>query len=349
MEAVRRTSGIWSKVIPALLFGFLLFWAQPAHAQSCGLSVSDMAFGTTTAGAQTNGTGAVTLFCNGTPNQTLLACVYVGAGSGGSGGSGPRMMLSGLNPVNFDIYTTSAYTTRYATGFVAGANPARSVPLDSSGSGIVSIILYGRISAGQSTTVPGNYSSTFSADTQVDYGYNTTFTSCSSALAHSTGSYSFFATATIQSACSINTTPVAFASTSALTNAVDAAGSVGVTCTSGLSYTIALNGGHAKCRYGHHQANGEQHQAHHLWVVQGRGAEPGLVQFWRYDGRQHRHGFATEFDDLRARSGPIDASPRRVYGHRDRDRILLSRRSDRDAQIIDAPTARHLHYVWVLR
>lgn len=239
-----RSWRFWSLVAGVLFFLWLMMPA-PAEAQSCSVLAPTLAFGTVPANgtAVTNGT-VVIVSCSGTANASLRLCAYVGTGTYTAPTGGPRVMKSGANALSFDLYTTAAFTQRYVNGQIDGSNPETLATLSGSGSSSTNILIYGRIPAGATTGAPtGTYSTTFSAGTVVTFGYSATFTSCSTASGRSSAAYSFDATVTLQPTCSLSTTSVTFVTGSSLAANADAAGAVNVTCTSGASYTVTMDGG----------------------------------------------------------------------------------------------------------
>ena len=229
----------------ALAFLLAIFAPGAARAQSCVVSAPAMDFGTVASdGSAAYASTALTMFCNGTPNTALRICPYIGTGTYPAPASGPRQMASGSNFVNFDLFESSAFSKRFVNGQIAGGNTDYVVALNSSGSATPFIPVYGRIPVGATTGAPGNpYSSFFSSETLIVYGYTATFSSCGSSSGRQAATFSFVVQANIQPTCSVTTSAVAFGSRSSLAAQVDATGTVTVTCGSGTSYTVALDGG----------------------------------------------------------------------------------------------------------
>ena len=234
----------WSLVASTLLCMWLMAPA-PAQAQSCTAFATTMAFGSVPAdGALVATSSSIIVNCSGTANNQLRLCAYVGTGTYGAPTGGPRVMKSGANAVSFDVYTTSAYGQRYVNGQIDGSNPETLVTLSASGASSSFIPLYGRVPAGATNGAQtGYYSTTFSAGTVVTFGYSSTFTSCGTTFGRSSTSYTFDANLTLQPTCSLSTTPVTFATGPSLATNVDATGAVSVTCNSGASYTVTMDGG----------------------------------------------------------------------------------------------------------
>ena len=217
----------------------------PAKAQSCSVFAPNLAFGTVPAdGAVVTGGTVLLVNCTGTANNQLRLCPYIGTGSYTAPTGGPRVMKSGSNSLSFDVYTSAAFTQRFVNGQIDGSNPETLVTLSSGGSSNSNILVYGRIPSGATTGAPsGTYTTTFNAGTVVTFGYSSTFSSCSTTFGRSSAAYSFDATVTLQPTCSLSTTAVTFVTGSSLAANVDAAGAVNVTCSSGASYTLTMDGG----------------------------------------------------------------------------------------------------------
>lgn len=217
---------------------------SPAAAQTCTASATTLAFGTVnTVFNQTfSTTNSLTITCSGTANSQIRVCPYIASGSGGAAASGPRQMSSGANKIDFDIYIDATYAERWANDQATGANPDTLVTTSGGGTVTVKLTLYGRIFSGQATAATGSYTSSFSSPTKITYGYSASYTSCSSGGAKQ-ASFSFQATASNSTSCTVSTLPVSFGAVSDLDTTRTAAGSIRVNCAPGTTYTIALDGG----------------------------------------------------------------------------------------------------------
>jgi spore coat protein U-like protein len=245
LGACRAQSVVIRALLLLGLFGMLGWLAAPqsAAAQTCTPVATAMSFGNVNPGIGADTTATLTVTCTGgLPRRDVMVCVDIATGSGGAGTSGPRYLTNGGVDFEFDIFTTSAYTTRYTNG-VSSTNPSFNVTLDPSGNGSGVISLYGRVTSNQRRIPANTYTSTFGSPTQIRYGTKTgAWRDCGGPPPGTTG-FSFTASAQVGDGCTVSTAPVAFPTVSSLTTAVDATGSVSVNCTSGVSYTVALNGG----------------------------------------------------------------------------------------------------------
>lgn len=127
---------------------------------SCTVSTSNVVFGAVNpiAIGSTDSTGSVRVTCGGTVG--LLIPYQIELGAGGSGNTATRRMYSGAQTMNYGLYSDSSRLANW--GDIAhGTAISGSVLLDALGlAPAVTHTVYGRISSGQTTTVPGVYADT---------------------------------------------------------------------------------------------------------------------------------------------------------------------------------------------
>ena len=230
----------------AIALSFLLagLVASPAQAQSCSAATPVLDFGTTSAdGTQVYAGSTVLIFCNGTANNTIRICPYVGTGSYPAAANGPRRLGSGTARMDFDVFEDVTFSKRFANGQVDGANGSLPLTLNSGGSATANVPIYGRIPTGATTGATSTLYSASMFDSLIVYGYAATFSSCTSSFGRQFASFNVNAQVNVQSSCSVTTSAVAFGSRSSLATQVDATGTVTVACGSGTSYSVALDGG----------------------------------------------------------------------------------------------------------
>ncbi len=150
----------------AALFTLALF-AAPASAATvsgslpvsatvtanCTLSTSALAFGNvnTISGSNVDGTGGLSIVC--TNGTAWSAAAGVGAGSGASFAS--RRMSAGANLLNYNLYTSAAYSS------VWGDGTASTATITGTGTGATqSVTVYGRVASGQTSVPAGSYADT---------------------------------------------------------------------------------------------------------------------------------------------------------------------------------------------
>jgi spore coat protein U-like protein len=120
---------------------------------NCTVSSSPLAFGNvnTISGSNVDGTGGLSVTC--TNGTAWAASAGVGAGSGASFAS--RKMTSGANLLNYNLYTSSGYTTVWGDGTGSTAT------IGGTGSGSAqAVTVYGRVGSGQTTVPTGAYADT---------------------------------------------------------------------------------------------------------------------------------------------------------------------------------------------
>jgi spore coat protein U-like protein len=220
------------------VIGVLSLVAFPAFAQTCSVSMGNIAFGgvNTLAGAAIDTTATMTITCSGGTGAGQRVCISIGAGSASDATS--RKMTSGVNTARFDLYSDSARTTLWGsweTGFDSAG-----VQLDVNKGTTTNVTVYGRFFALQQTVPAGAYTATFTANPFIRYA-NRGSTPCPTGGL--TASTSFSATATVLSSCNVNSTTVNFGTAGILSGNTDAQGTLSIQCSPSLPYTVSLDGG----------------------------------------------------------------------------------------------------------
>lgn len=120
---------------------------------NCTVSTSALAFGNvnTISGSNVDGTGGLSVTC--TNGTAWAASAGVGAGSGASFAS--RRMTGGANLLDYNLYTSSGYTTVWGDGTGSTAT------IGGTGSGSAqAVTVYGRVGSGQTSVPAGAYADT---------------------------------------------------------------------------------------------------------------------------------------------------------------------------------------------
>jgi spore coat protein U-like protein len=223
------------------VIGTLLLVCKPAFAQTCTVSMGSMVFGSvnTLTGAAVDTTATMTVTCSGGQNQGQRLCISIGAGSASDATS--RQMTSGTNSARYDLFANSARTTLWGS-WETGYDSA-GLQLDVSRGSTTNVTVYGRFFGSQQTVPAGAYLATFTANPFVRYGNKQGAPNCPTGGL--TSSTSFSATATVLSSCNVNATSVNFGSAGILSGTTDAQGTLSIQCSSGLPYTVSLNGGNS--------------------------------------------------------------------------------------------------------
>jgi spore coat protein U-like protein len=222
----------------------LLLLPMRAHAAlACTVSATTMNFGTIstipvpqTDVAPNNGS----ISCSGgTANAAVRLCVGIDAGSGTGSTIANRIMNSGANTIQYQIYFNSVRTTVWGNSSNAGQQEI-DVTLDGSGAFSGSYTMYGRIPnpPAQSASA-GSYSSTLNVTAKIPSGNSP----CANDTGTSQTGGSFAAQVVINSTCTITPTGVNFGSFTALSSTQNTSSSISVTCTNNAPYTIAMDAG----------------------------------------------------------------------------------------------------------
>ena len=230
--------------LPHWIFALLVAVMLPLHAHaatnvtSCTYPVGTMDFGTLASPVpQTDNTPNPTLSCSGgSANGTQNLCVSISPGTGGSIGT-TRLMTSGVNTLQYNIYFDSSHATVWGDNGTIGNAQQISMPLNGSGSGSISLPLYGRIPA--QTVSTGTYTSTLAAIVKPKPGGSPCSSNSGTAILTTT----FGSKVIISASCSISASNINFGTTSSLASAINGNGSLSATCTNTAPYTIAMNAG----------------------------------------------------------------------------------------------------------
>lgn len=127
---------------------------------SCTVSTGNVVFGSVNpiAIGSTDSTGSVRVSCGGVAG--LLIPYQIELGPGGSGNVAARRMSSGANNLSYGLYSDSSRLSTWGT-VASGTAINGGVLLDALGfAPAVTHTVYGRISSGQITAVPGVYADT---------------------------------------------------------------------------------------------------------------------------------------------------------------------------------------------
>lgn len=226
-----------------LLLVIVFAVARPvaADAQSCSASITPPSFGAVEllSGSAATTLGAIQVSCTGTPNTTVHVCPVFSAGSGGASVDGAVRYASGSGggTIGYNLYLDGGYGTVWGGNFGGTTAPSMPIALGSAGNGSsANTPIYGRIFANQTTALTGTYTSTIPVTLYAAYDPG----ACNTGTLSST---SFAVTATYDPACSLSTPALIFPSFSTLPSAVTGETSLSVTCSNGVAYQIAMDGG----------------------------------------------------------------------------------------------------------
>ncbi len=228
----------------------LVWMASGAQAQTCTFSNTGLNWGAVNLSVSANydTTGTFSATCSGIAGNTVRICPNFNAGSGGVNATGSeRYMLSGASQLRYNIYRNNGRTQVWGsnTWGLAPTPPTINILLDAAGNGTGSQTMFGRVFSGQTALPAGTYTSLFSgANTQVSYAYSTVGICTTIGLANVTN-VPFTAVLNYNDSCSLSATALNFGSQGVLNSNVDATNTISVTCTTGTTYTVGLNGGNS--------------------------------------------------------------------------------------------------------
>lgn len=195
------------------------------------------------AGSSLDSTGTFSVSCSLGLNTS--SNIGISCGAGLSCTSNRRQMVNTTNSAHkllVEFYTDSGRTSVWPAspatpaGIYTGSPYAPTIPTN----GTKNFTVYGRIAANQQTVPPGTYVWTGNPDPKLLY--------CTDLLciflANDGPPSASTATVTIPAFCSVGTSSaVAFGTAGILASAVDATGTVRVTCTNTTSYSVGLDTG----------------------------------------------------------------------------------------------------------
>ena len=235
-----------------VLLGLGVLTTTPAGAQSitCTASMTDVVFGAvnplaslTTANATLNYT------CNNSANATWSAkvCFSIGDGTQGAGQTNPRHMQDGVGDIlTFQLYQNASFATVWgSTFFGVFSTPVQvNLTIGRRGTSSGSATMYGRVTSGQTTAVPGAYQDDFggghTAITVNDASGSSAPGTCDTTIV---GGFGFNVNATVAKQCAVSATALDFGSVGLLTGTTLGTSTIGVQCSSGSAYNVGLNQG----------------------------------------------------------------------------------------------------------
>lgn len=128
---------------------------------SCNVTTTSLAFAAHNplAAANNDSTGRVRVSCGGVAGLAIPVTIALGAGT--SGTMATRQMANGAARLNYNVYTSSGYSTVWGDGSGASTTVSGSLLLDALGlSPPLDFTVYGRIPGSQGGVAPGTYRDT---------------------------------------------------------------------------------------------------------------------------------------------------------------------------------------------
>lgn len=240
------------KRLTLILLAVIAFFAFPgtAQAQTCSATVSSIDFGSPSllTSGPVDVTGTVTITCTSIPLLSVVkVCPGIGAGSGGTDGSG-RLMTGTGGALRYQLYQDAARSVAWGSldNPVLGSVPAIIISNLINGAGSATRTIYARLFGGQATTVPGAYRSSFIGNaTLFSYGAELlgTSTNCTGFAGTASVRPTFEVTAAPAKGCTVTATALTFPETGVLSGAVTAQSGLTLTCTNQTPYALRLDAG----------------------------------------------------------------------------------------------------------
>lgn len=249
MQVITRIFGGFI-VSGTLVLGFLAQQNQILLAQSCTATIPDIIFGTVnlSGGGRVRTSARMEVNCSGTPGRRVRVCVNLGSGTGNNHPSGePRYMLNGANQLDYNLYKNSAYSSVWGSWVWPYPPTGKTIDvrLRGSGNGRKRALIRAEIKAGQASTPPGPYLSSFAGGhTLISYAYRSVG-NCNIISSLGGIQVPFVVTANVVGACTVNATDLNFGTAGTLTANVDTTNTISVQCSPGIPYTIGLSNGTA--------------------------------------------------------------------------------------------------------
>ena len=247
------SSRAWVARLP-LVLALGLLSAAPAHAYiSCNAWMSDLNFGPVNplAPGATDVSATLSYQCSSSAVFTTFnarLCFSIGEPGGGS--TNPRLMSSGTNQLQFQLYQDAGRSAVWGSQFFGAFQPVTTVVTLRPGESTPAraIPVYGRIWANQNTAVPGNYLSTYrSADTGLTINESSLLapyivpSSCSNTVATT---FPFTVSAVVEKRCEVTAgaaSDISLGTVPASASNIPGSGSISVACTHTTPYNVGLS------------------------------------------------------------------------------------------------------------
>lgn len=236
-------------IVALLLIGCGLLRSAPAHATiTCtSASMSAVSFGTVNPlSSQTGTTATLSYTCSNNSGSTNSATVCFSIGEPGGGQTSPsRLMKSGNNSLQFNLYQDASYTTVWGSSFFGSDTPLIvNLTLGGRASTTQTATLYAQVLSGQTSAVPGTYSDNYGQfDTAVivnSTGGNTPPGVCGGSTS-SQAYFPFNVTATVTKNCTVSANNLSLGSVAAGTTPSSSSSTLSIACSNTTPYNVGLS------------------------------------------------------------------------------------------------------------
>lgn len=253
--------GLWH---PLLLILMLMIGTvglpRSAHASSAACAnptINSVQFGNVSLQSGTvDVTGSIAWSCTSTgilgillsPEANITMCLNLNTGTGGTQAN-PRLLSNGTNTMQYQLYADAAYSQIWgSTTTPATPTPITIMVMIPAGILFATTVtgttpFYAQLPSGQTTAVPGTYSSTLAVSINGSYTLSTgvapsTCTSGPNSL--NTGTASFVASAVLQKACIVTANNVNLGAVPSTAINTTGSNTIGVTCSNTTPYYVGL-------------------------------------------------------------------------------------------------------------
>lgn len=233
-------------------FGIVVgIFSTALFAQTCTVGSAVGSYGTVDVlpGLAVPASTSFTVNCTGTAGNIVRLCINISYGTSANLSTSPRIMTSGTNNLNHELYIDSGHGTIFGSPLnpyfqtYAGTFVQYDVTIGAGGSTTTPPFnVYGQVLGSQQTALPGTYN--WNTGTPgVQYAIKTATACPTGNKSVIAGAGSSIWTATIAAKCNLSATDINFGSVGLLTANVDATGTLNVQCTNTTPYTVSINGG----------------------------------------------------------------------------------------------------------
>jgi spore coat protein U-like protein len=242
------TYNLFHSLAALVLLACGLACATPARATiTCSTaSMTPVSFGTVNPlSSLTQTTATLTYTCKNSNGGTHSATVCFSIGEPGGAQTNPRLMTSGTNTLQFQLYWGSFNGTIWGSQYFGSTTPLMVNLTLASGASATNqtATLYAQVLSGQTTAVTGSYSDNYqNGDTAVtvnDVAGNTAPGTCGSTQTANLY-FPFLVSATVQKNCSVTANNLSLGSVAAGAAIASGSSTLSVTCAYNTPYYIGL-------------------------------------------------------------------------------------------------------------
>ena len=234
-----------------LIFSLFAGAALPARADLCSVTGTTLTFNPADvlANAPVDVSGTIAFSCLNPValNQAGRACLSIGDPNGEAGG--PRVAVSGVNQIHYDLYTDAARTARWSSWRTGtGAGLQVDFTYDILGNYAGSVPIYGRVFAGQQTVAAGQtYTETFAntvSNLYIETSGGLLIQPCTTVtiLGSSWGS-TMTVSIVVPNKCLVSGNAMSFGTATIFSADIDSSTNLSVSCSNALPYTVSLGNG----------------------------------------------------------------------------------------------------------